>query len=324
MTAATGFVYDESYLRHRPGESHPERPARLEAIVQRLNQTGLIKELTPIIPYKAPLAWVEKLHDPDYIKKFQAACARGASIFMVPDCGICPESYEVALLAVGGVFAAVEQVMDGAVANAFCAVRPPGHHAERARALGFCFFNNIALGAAYLLERYGLERVAIIDWDVHHGNGTQRLFEDDPRVFYLSLHEDPQFCYPGTGFRREQGRGPGQGFTLNLPLPMRSGDEEYLKALTEEGLPRLKRFDPQFVLLSAGFDAHEDDPLAHQEVTRQGYQVMGRLLLQLARDHAQGRFITVLEGGYNLAVLADCVEDHVRQLLQAARGEIEA
>jgi acetoin utilization deacetylase AcuC-like enzyme len=323
MTVGTGFVYDEQYLRHRPGEFHPERPARLEAIVQRLNQTGLINEVTPIAPYKAPLEWVHKLHDPEYVKKFKEACGRGATIFMVPDCGICPESYEVALLAVGGVFAAVEKVMDGTVANAFCAVRPPGHHAERNRALGFCYFNNVALGALYILEKYQLKRVAIIDWDVHHGNGTQHLFEEDPRVFYLSLHEDPQCCYPGTGFRREQGRGAGVGTTLNLPLPMRSGDAEYLKALNEEALPRLKKFDPQFVLLSAGFDAHEADPLAHQELSREGYRAMGRTLLRLARDHAQGRFISVLEGGYNLEVLADCVEDQVRQLLHAARGQEE-
>jgi acetoin utilization deacetylase AcuC-like enzyme len=315
MKRNTGLVYDEQYLRHIPGEWHPERPARLEAIVNRLQETGLLDEVILIRPYPAPLPWVERLHDPEYIKRFQQACQKGYTIFGVPDCGICPESYDIALLAVGGVLAAIENVMNGTVQNAFCAVRPPGHHAEQSRAMGFCFFNNIALGAVYLLENYGLERVAIIDWDVHHGNGTQHLFETDPRVFYLSLHEDPCSCYPGTGHTRERGKGKGEGFTLNLPLPAGSGDEAYLKALTEQGLPRLKEFAPQFVLISAGFDAHVDDPLAHQSLSRGAYQKMGSLLLELAEASAGGRLISVLEGGYNLTVLADCVEDHLRLLL---------
>ena len=168
----------------------------------------------------------------------------------------------------GGVLLAVDAVMKGEVDNAFCAVRPPGHHAERDRAMGFCFFNNVALGAVYALENYGLERVAIVDWDVHHGNGTQHLFESDPRVFYVSLHEDPQYCYPGTGYRREEGKGPGKGFNLNLPFPPHSGDEEYLEALNTEAMPRLRQFAPQLVFISAGFDAHAKDPLAHMNLTR--------------------------------------------------------
>jgi len=315
MRRNTGLVYDEQYLRHRPGERHPERPARLEAIMQRLSDTGLQEELILIRPYPAPLPWIERLHDPGYIKRFQTACQKGHTIFMVPDCGICPESYDIALLAVGGVFAALENVMSGMVHNAFCAVRPPGHHAERNKAMGFCFFNNIALGAIYLLEHFGLERVAIIDWDVHHGNGTQRLFESDPRVFYLSLHEDPYSCYPGTGLSQDQGVGKGKGFTLNLPLCAGSGDEAYLKALQEEGLPRLREFAPQFVLISAGFDAHELDPMAHQNLTREAYQKMGEMVLELAQESAGGHLVSVLEGGYNLTVLADCVEDHLRLLL---------
>lgn len=311
----TGYIFDERYLRHDPGTWHPERPDRLKAIQRALQESGVIELVVPIQPYAAPLAWVERLHDADYIRRFQAACERGAQIFEVPDCGICPESYDIALLAAGGVMAAVDAVMGDQVDNAFCAVRPPGHHAERNRALGFCFFNNVALGALYLLEQFGLERVAIVDWDVHHGNGTQHLFEADPRVFYLSVHEDPQHCYPGTGYSQERGKGPGEGYTLNLPLPPRSGDHEYLQALTGEGLPRLKAFAPQFLLLSAGFDAHQQDPLAHMNLTAQGYRDMGRLLLELARESAGGRVVTVLEGGYNLEVLEDCVEDHLRLLL---------
>ncbi len=311
----TGYVYDARYLRHDPGTWHPERPDRLKAIQRNLQESGVLELLVPIVPYEAPLSWVERLHAPDYIRRFKAACERGAQIFDVPDCGICAESYDIALLAAGGVLAAVDAVMAGVVDNAFCAVRPPGHHAEHARAMGFCFFNNVALAAVYLLENFGLERVAIVDWDVHHGNGTQHLFEADPRVFYISLHEDPQYCYPGTGYSRERGKGPGEGFTLNLPFPPRSGDGEYLEALKTEVLPRLREFAPQFSLISAGFDAHQDDPLAHMKLTRSGYREMGRLLLDFAGETAGGRVITVLEGGYNLEVLEECTEDHARLLL---------
>jgi acetoin utilization deacetylase AcuC-like enzyme len=315
MQPRTGLVYDERYLKHQAGPWHPERPERLEAIYKRFKESGLLEQVKLISPHEAPLTWVEKLHDPGYIRRFKQACERGDDIFQTPDCGICPESYEIALLAVGGVMAAVDEIMAGTLANALAPVRPPGHHAEKAQALGFCFFNNVALGALYLLENFGLERVAVVDWDLHHGNGTQHLFEADPRVFYLSLHEDPMYCYPGTGYRREQGKGPGQGFTQNLPLPPGSGDAEYLKALKEEGLPRLRQFAPQFLLISAGFDAHQDDPLGHQKMTREGYLAMGRLLLALAQETAEGRVITVLEGGYSVTVLADCLEDHLRLLM---------
>lgn len=311
----TGYVYDERYLQHDPGAWHPERPDRLKAIQKNLQEESLIELMVSIQPYAAPLEWVERLHDPDYIRRFRESCAKGRNILGVPDCGICRKSYDIALLAAGGVLAAADAIMSGEVDNAFCAVRPPGHHAERNRALGFCFFNNVALGALYLLEKFGLERVAIVDWDVHHGNGTQHLFETDPRVFYLSLHEDPQYCYPGTGFQREMGKGPGQGFTLNLPFAPHSGDEEYLEALKNKGLPRLREFAPQFLLISAGFDAHQHDPLAHMNLSRDAYRQMGRMLLDLAQETAEGRLIIVLEGGYNLEVLEECTEDLVRLLL---------
>ena len=311
----TGYVYAQRYLLHDPGSWHPERPDRLKAIHNALKDADLLELLVLLRPDYAPLEWVERLHTPDYIKRFKEACEQGRQIFMSQDCGICPDSYQTALLAVGGVMLAVEAVMEGRVDNAFCAVRPPGHHAERDRAMGFCFFNNVALGAVYALEHFGLERVAIIDWDVHHGNGTQHLFEEDPRVFYVSLHEDPQHCYPGTGYRREEGKGPGQGFTLNLPLRPHSDDSDYLTALKKEALPRLQAFAPQFVFISAGFDAHVNDPLAHMNVTREGYREMGQLVLDLAQETAEGRLVTVLEGGYNLEVLEECVEDHVRLLM---------
>ena len=311
----TGYVFAQRYLLHDPGSWHPERPDRLKAIHTALEEDDLLELLVRLRPDYAPLEWVERLHDPNYIRRFKEACEQGKQIFEVQDCGICRDSYQTALLAVGGVMLAVEAVMGNQVDNAFCAVRPPGHHAERDRAMGFCFFNNVAIGAVYALEHFGLERVAIIDWDVHHGNGTQHLFEADPRVFYVSLHEDPQYCYPGTGYRREEGKGAGLGFTLNLPFPPHSDDSDYLTALKKEALPRLKQFAPQLVFISAGFDAHAKDPLAHMNLSREGYREMGRLLLDLAQETAGGRLITVLEGGYNLEVLAECVEDHLRLLM---------
>jgi acetoin utilization deacetylase AcuC-like enzyme len=311
----TGYVYAQRYLLHDPGSWHPERPDRLKAIHTALEDGDLLELVVRLRPDYAPLKWVERLHDPDYVRRFKEACEQGKPIFETQDCGICKESYRIALLAVGGVMLAVDAVMDDQVDNAFCAVRPPGHHAEHNRAMGFCFFNNVAIGAVYALEHYGLERVAIVDWDVHHGNGTQHLFEEDPRVFYVSLHEAPEYCYPGTGYRREEGKGAGQGFTLNLPFPPRSGDEEYLEALQNEALPRLKRFAPQMVFISAGFDAAAQDPLAHMNLSRLAFRQMTRSVLDLALETAGGRLITVLEGGYNLEVLEECVEDHIRILL---------
>jgi acetoin utilization deacetylase AcuC-like enzyme len=180
--------------------------------------------------------------------------------------------------------------------------------------MGFCFFNNAAIGARYLQEKYGLERVAILDWDVHHGNGTQHLFEEDPTVFYISLHEDPAHCYPGTGYKNEKGIGAGLGYTLNFPFPPRSGDWDYLEALEEEIIPALIDFKPDCLMISAGFDAHANDPLAHMRLTREGYARMGRILAFFAKEYCHSRLITVLEGGYNLEVLEDCVEDHLRIL----------
>ena len=315
MLRRTGYIFALRYALHDPGSEHPEHLARLKAIQNDLESSNVLELLVRLRPNYAPLEWVERLHDPGYIQRFKEACEQGQETFDEEDCGISRDSYETALLAAGGVMLAVDVVLRGQVDNAFCAVRPPGHHAERDRAMGFCFFNNVAIGAVYALENYGLQRVAIVDWDAHHGNGTQHLFEADPRVFFVSLHGDPKICYPGSGYRDEEGKGAGQGFTLNLPLPLRSSDAQYLAALKDEALPRLRQFAPQLVFISAGFDAHEKDPMSPMRLTRRGYQRLGELILELAQETASGRLITVLEGGYNLGVLEECVEDHVRMLL---------
>ncbi len=223
-----------------------------------------------------------------------------------------PGSYRAALQAVGGTLAAIDAVMDGRVANAFCAVRPPGHHAEPSRAMGFCLFNNVAVGARYAQQRYGLGRVLILDWDVHHGNGTQAAFYEDPTVLYVSLHQYP--WYPGTGSAEEVGTGPGEGYTLNLPMAAGRGNDEYRTAFELRIQPAVREFSPDFVLISAGFDAHRDDPLAMMNVTEAGYRAMTESVKDWASTTAQGRIVSCLEGGYNLTALADSVEAHVRCL----------
>jgi acetoin utilization deacetylase AcuC-like enzyme len=228
------------------------------------------------------------------------------------------DSYRVARLAVGGALAAVDAVTRDQVRNAFTAVRPPGHHALRDRAMGFCLFNNIAIAARYVQEHHGLERVLIVDWDVHHGNGTQAIFYEDPTVLYFSTHQYP--FYPGTGAANETGAGAGLGFTVNAPLPAGSGDEEITTAFRGKLIPAAEAFRPQFVLVSAGFDAHRDDPLALLRVTEAGYAALTGIVLDLADRFAGGRLVSLLEGGYNLQALARSVEAHLRVLADRAEA----
>lgn len=311
----TGLIYSDRFLEHDTGVRHPERPDRLRAIVDRLKAQHLWNELVHLPFGPADRAWIERLHDPRYVERVFAACAAGEAHIDAADSAICPASGEVAQLAVGGVLAAVDAVMAGKVNNAFCAVRPPGHHAERDRSMGFCLFNNVAIAAEYLIAHHGLERVAVVDFDVHHGNGTQHLFEHRRDVLVVSLHEHPRYLYPGTGFVHEQGAGAGEGYTLNLPLDPRTGDDAYRHAMVFKVTPRLERFQPQCLLVSAGFDAAHDDPLAHMEVTAEGFAWITRHLKAQAQRLCGGRLVSVLEGGYNLRSLAEAVSLHVQALL---------
>ena len=231
-----------------------------------------------------------------------------------PDTPISEDSYDAALAAAGGVLAAVDAVMEGRIRNAFCAVRPPGHHSLPNQAMGFCLFNNVAIAARYLQKKHGVAKVLIVDWDVHHGNGTQEVFYDDPTVLYFSVHRYP--FYPMTGSKAERGAGDGLGFIINVPLPAGTGDAEYRKAFREILMPKAMDFDPDFVLVSAGFDAHEDDPLGGMEVSSEGFAEMSRLVKQIADRCCEGRLVSVLEGGYDLEGLADSVEAHLRVLMQ--------
>jgi acetoin utilization deacetylase AcuC-like enzyme len=312
----TALIYSDRYIDHDTGAGHPERPERLRAIATHLRQTGHWDRMTPLTFEAADLTWIGRLHERAYLDRLKHACDHSVPFIDVPDSAICRESYDIARLAVGGTLAAIDAVIAGQAHNAFCAVRPPGHHAEADRSMGFCLFNNIAIAAEYLIGHHGLERVAILDFDVHHGNGTQHIFEERDDVLFISLHEHPDYLYPGTGFAEETGQGKGEGFTLNLPLMPHAGDDEYKQAFTERVLPAIADYKPQMLLISAGFDAAEHDPLAHQMVTNPGFRWFAQRLRDSAEHHCDGRMVALLEGGYDLTTLSQGAEQLVDVLLQ--------
>ncbi|MBI5365266.1 MAG: histone deacetylase [Planctomycetes bacterium] len=307
----TGFVTSPLFARHDTGPAHPERAERVAAIERELERSGLLAELDGATAPEAAPDTAKLVHAADYVDAVQRAIARGARVLDEGDTRVSADSWRAGLAATGGALLAVEHVLLGEWKNAFVATRPPGHHAEHAEAMGFCFFNHVAIAAAHLRAK-GVARVAIVDFDVHHGNGTQHLFERDPAVFYASLHQWP--LYPGSGLAHERGLGDGEGATLNCPLPPRAGDVEWLAAFDDEVLPALDRFRPQFVLVSAGFDAHADDPLSQTELSDGAYRHLTHGLVDLARRHAKGRLVSLLEGGYDLGALARCARIHVEEL----------
>lgn len=311
----TGFVYDDVYLKHNTGAGHPERSERLTAIVSKLKSDGLLASLVPLRPSAASLDWITTIHAPGYVERVKKDCRDDTGYVDTPDAPASNRSYDVALMAAGGVLAAVDAVMKGEVRNAFCAVRPPGHHALKNRALGFCLFNNVAIAARYIQKKYGLAKVLIVDWDVHHGNGTQAAFYEDPTVFYFSVHLSP--FYPNTGHADEKGEGQGTGFTLNVPLSAGCGDADYKKAFEEKLKPAADAFKPDFVLISAGFDAAQGDLLGRMKVTPEGYAALTRIVRDIAEKHCGGRLVSTLEGGYNLDALAASVEAHLRVLMKS-------
>ena len=316
---STGLIYADRFLDHDTGAGHPERPARLTAIVDRLRADGLWDRLAHLGFEPASRERLQRLHDARYVQRAFEVCAEGQPFLDVADSRVGSDSAEIAALAAGGVLAAVDAVISGAVDNAFCAVRPPGHHAEADRSMGFCLFANAALAAEAAIADHGLERVAVVDFDVHHGNGTQHLMEDRADVLLVSVHQDPDGCYPGTGYADERGVGDGEGFTLNLPLPAGSGDAAYAAVFADQVIPRLDAFAPQLLVVSAGFDAAAADPLAQMNVSTAGFAAMTESLLGVARRHAGGRLVSVLEGGYDLDALADAAAAHVGALLAAER-----
>lgn len=297
------------------GAGHPESPNRLRAIMQQLEESGTLTRVTNIEPRKSEDEWITQVHTPSYVASLNRHAPTSGRVALDPDTSMSPGSLHAAYLAAGGVLAGVDAVMAGQVNHVFCAVRPPGHHAEADRAMGFCLFNNVAIAARYVQKKYGLSRVLIVDWDVHHGNGTQHSFEDDPSVLFFSTHQYPH--YPGTGRADEQGRGAGKGYTINVPMEAGEGDDEYRAIFYKALVPVADAFKPEFVVISAGFDAHKDDPLASMKLTEAGYADLTGIVAGIATRHAKGRILSSLEGGYNLAALAASVDAHVQALLKA-------
>jgi len=313
----TGLIWDERCKQHDTGSGHPERSSRLETVIQVLSASGLAGACTRLAARPAADEEILAVHERRYLDRLIAACSAGARFIDTADSAICPASAEAARLAAGAALAAVDAVMAGTVGNAFCAIRPPGHHCERGTSMGFCLLNNVAIAAEHLRGRYGLRRIAVVDWDVHHGNGTQHAFEETDEVLVCNLHGHPAYVYPGTGYAEERGIGAGADATLNIPFYPGATDNDYRAAFDTQVLPLLESYQPQFVLISAGFDAHRRDPLAPIDLDTASFGWMTRSVADVARRFSRGRLVSLLEGGYDLRALGESVELHVRELIAA-------
>ena len=308
----TAIIYDPIYKEHKPGAGHPESPERLDAVLGGIARVVPEERLLRLKPRAATEDEIMLCHTREYIELVRRDVASEVKCLSTGDTDLSEKSFDAAIMAVGGVLTAVDAVMDGTVRNAFCCVRPPGHHATPDRGMGFCIFNNVAIGARYSQKRHGIEKVLIVDWDVHHGNGTQEIFYDDATVFYFSTHQWP--CYPGTGRAGETGSGSGKGFTLNAPFPPGSGRREILGAFKEKLVPAMERFRPEFIFISAGFDSRELDIIGNFLLTDDDFSELTRIVIAIASKYAGDRVVSVIEGGYSLAGLALAAGAHVKAL----------
>ncbi len=318
MNNKVAFISDPAYLEHITGLGHPESPQRLAAIWEKLHDDGLWDELVHIEPDSASEDDLRLIHKADYIEQAQRDIEAGMTMLSTGDTNVCPKSYDIALLAAGGAMRAVDAVCSGKVNSAFCAVRPPGHHATAGAGMGFCVFNNAAIAARYAQKNHNPERVLIVDWDVHHGNGTQEIFYDDPSVFYFSTHQFGLYPMPMThlGYAGQTGEGRGDRTNINCPLPMGVGDEEIIAAFTEHLVPAMEQFSPELVIVSAGFDCIASDPIGGLGVTNEGIVALTKIVMDIAAASAGGRIISMLEGGYDLAGLASATTTHIRTMMQ--------
>ncbi len=308
---STGYVYDPQYLEHdRPG--HVERRERLEATMRVLEETGLLGRLVKVEASPVPMEHLMEVHVQQYVDQVRQVCARGGGN-LDPDTYVNGRSYEVALLAAGGMLNLVQAVFEGQVSNGFALVRPPGHHALPNRGMGFCIFNNVAVAAKYALKHYNLSRILIVDFDLHHGNSTHEVFYDTSEVLYFSTHQYPY--YPGTGHWDSIGRGDGEGFTVNVPLPAGVGDEGYGRIFDEILYPLAERYRPELILVSAGYDAHWADPLGMMQLSTVGYQYLTAALKEMAEQFCHGRLVFTFEGGYDLEALAHSIAATLQTLL---------
>ncbi|MCR9142617.1 MAG: histone deacetylase [bacterium] len=314
MSSRTGFFTDDIFLEHNTGRGHPENHLRLVSIRERLQTTGYFPRLRHLERRPASVEEIGLCHDTDYVRSVDRICSEQGGGYLDGDTIVSAKSYEAAVLSAGAGLAAADQILAGELERALLLLRPPGHHSLHDRAMGFCLFNNVAITARYLQKHGGeaYEKIAIVDWDVHHGNGTEAMFYDDPNVLFISTHQYP--FYPGTGAEKDRGVGAGLGATLNLPMARGSGNSEYRRAFEDHILPALKEFQPGALLISAGFDAHKNDPLAGIDLESSSFEWMSHSLLEFAREHCAGRLISFLEGGYDLDALAESVEAHAAVL----------
>jgi acetoin utilization deacetylase AcuC-like enzyme len=305
----TGLITSDTYQNHNTGEGHPEKIDRVTAVIdnfKKLDNKNLIWKK----PSKFDRSLLKITHSSDYINFVETSFPKKGLSFLDGDTIVSPGSKDATLDAVGSIIAAIDGVQNKEFKNAFCAVRPPGHHAEKNKAMGFCIYNNVAVGANYLINKYKLKKIAIIDFDVHHGNGTQDIFYDNKKVLYISTHQFPY--YPGSGTEQEKGK---YNNIFNIPLAAGTTSEEYLNAY-EFVLKKIKEFKPEFILFSAGFDAHKDDPLAQLQLEAEDFYTLTRRTLELSKLYCDGKVVSILEGGYDLLALQKCSEMHVKALLE--------
>jgi acetoin utilization deacetylase AcuC-like enzyme len=305
----TGLITSDTYQNHNTGDGHPEKIDRVTVVIdnfKKLNNKNLVWKK----PTNFDRSLLEMTHNTDYIHFVEKSFPKQGLSFLDGDTIVSPGSKEATLDAVGSIIAAIDGVQNKEFQNAFCAVRPPGHHAEKNKAMGFCIYNNVAVGAYYLLEKYKLNKVAIIDFDVHHGNGTQDIFYNNEKVLYISTHQFPY--YPGSGTEQEKGK---YNNIFNIPLPAGTNSEEYLNAY-EFVLKKIKKFKPEFILFSAGFDAHKDDPLAQLQLKSDDFYQLTKRTLELSKICCNGKIVSILEGGYDLKALQESTEMHVNALLE--------
>lgn len=312
----TILFHDAISDSHFPSTSHPEHPSRVQTAWKHLNDSGLVNSCLKGGALPASLEQIARVHTNGTIRRAQETCARGGG-YLDADTPVESRSLDAALWGAGAGIAAVDQVLSGDDRNAFCLIRPPGHHATRSQSMGFCLFNNIAVAAQHAIDQHDLRRVLIVDWDVHHGNGTQDIFYDDDRVLFFSMHRHP--FYPGSGLASETGMGDGLGYTVNLPVDVQQTGDEILSQFKQRLDRSVQSFKPELVLISAGFDAHHRDPIGGLRIDKEHFRDLLDFVLDIGDEYAGGKVVSMLEGGYNVGVLADCVAQHVQGLVQRSQ-----
>ncbi len=307
------FLYDELFSKHVTGEFHPENPKRLNSIYNKLKSSGIFENVIKLKSEKINYESLKSVHDPLYIEKVEEECRKGYSLLSTGDTNICRSSNDVALHAAGGVLKTLDNIFNSKINRGFCSVRPPGHHASADIGMGFCLYNNIALAAEHAKLKYNVEKIMIIDWDVHHGNGTQDIFYNDNSVLFVSTHQHP--LYPGTGSSEEKGAGSGKGFTINIPMKKGTGNDDIISAFNEIIMPAAKRFKPELTLISAGFDSRKDDPLGGFLIDDDGFRELTRKVIEISEYSGSGKILSILEGGYNYEGLSNAVFSHIDELI---------